>query len=329
MFIPGFDPASGMFTLPWWAVALGAAVFVILLIDTAVRNNVLGLVALGLRVAIVMLIGWVAWLWIERAGDRDRADERVALQSRALSLAMQSAMPGSPLACLDATAGDAVEISCERALFAGPDTAATGTSYVATRLALLADITDYSARAGMNPDDVLPGLQTSLAADRYGFVAQVLATRDGCTAEKCETFTLFRDAGRLRANLQERTFSGYVARNSAAWHGAPTPPAPIAGLPPMASPLIPSTTAGISPVPPGFNLPSAASIPPVSIMTPEPGSPQPGAVGAPTQSQTAPAARRPAARKQSQSRSAPAAAPPPPPVQISPPAGAGTPPRAQ
>jgi hypothetical protein len=332
MSIPGFDPASGTFMLPWWAVALGAAVVIVLVVDAVVRNSVLGFFALGLRVAIVVVIAWAAWLLIDRMAERERLDERLALQSRALSLTAQAVMPGSPLACLDATAGESVETSCEKALFASPETVATATSYTGARIALLADLIDYGARANADYEEIAPGLHAALASDRFGFVAQVLANRHSCTAESCDNLALFRDPGRIRANFQERTFSGYVARNSPTWNAQTTVPSspvattPVMGVPAAAAPMVPPTTGGISPVPPGFNLPSAASIPPVSIMTPEiTGSPQPGAVSPSPEPVVPPVTRRPAAKTKSRAGQATPAPAPSPPVQITPPAASGSP----
>lgn len=310
--------------LPWWAVALAAAVVIVLLIDAFVRNSVIGFVAMGLRVAVVLLIGWVAILWTDRMADRDRIDERLSIQARAAEMSSQAAAPGSPLACLDALAGESVETPCEKALFAAPETVAAATTYIAARLALLADILEYGERTNTGPEDIVPGLQASLGNDRFGVVAQVLASRDGCTAENCESFALFRDAGRIRANLQQHTFNGYVSRNSAAWSEQSQPASASAPAPVASIPIVPPTTGAISPLPPGFSLPSAASIPPVNIMTPEPTASTPPSAVAPQQAP--PPARRPTtARKQTRSSSPTPSAPPP--VQITPPAATGAPAR--
>jgi hypothetical protein len=308
-----------MFTLPWWAVALSAAVLAILLVDAAMRSNVVGLVGLALRVAIIGVIAWAAYVVIERMSERERFDERLALQSRALALAAQAAIPGSPLACIEGIAGEKVQSSCEKTLFATPETVAMVTSYAAARLALLADVIEFGGRASLDYEAIVPGLQAALAYDRYGFVAQVLATNHGCNAESCDAFVLFRDAGRIRANFQEGTFAGYVSRNSIAWQTqVNVQPSPVVS----AVPLVAPTTGTISPVPPGFTLPSAASIPPVSIMTPEPTtSPQPGAISTPPEAPAQPPPRRPAARSQSRQSASPG---PTPPVQIIPPAASGT-----
>ena len=179
-----------------------------------------------------------------------------------------------------------MESACEKALFASADTVASATAYVAARLVLLSQA---AASSGSRPDrhlSALAGLRRGLEADRFGFVAQVLASLYGCTADRCDAFRLFANTDRLRANLEEATYGGFVSRNAAAWPARPVRPA-MANAP-AAHPT------GPSPVPPGFNVPSAASIPPVSIMNPEP--PPPAAASPAPEASAAPVApaRRPA-----------------------------------
>jgi hypothetical protein len=327
---PDFDPATGLFLLPTWTMALAALVFAILVILAIWRAGVVAVFAIGLRVAIVVLIAWGAWLWADRSVERDRADERRSLQMRASELALRAATPSSSLGCLDGTTGDTVENACETALFATPANVASASAFVAARLALFADAVDFALRANASYEELVPGLRHALESDRFGLVAQVLASRDGCTAERCETLTLFREPARIKTNLQQRSFDSYVARNSANWPGPagasaqPTASAPATSVPGAniltgSVPIVPPTgMTGPSPVPPGFNLPSAASIPPVSIMTPEPSATTTAAPPVEAAAGRPPPQRRPAAR-------APAV---PPPVQISPPPAAiGNPPR--
>lgn len=315
--------------LPWWVVALVALVFVILVAAAVVRTSLVGSVALGLRLAIVVLIAWGAWLWLDRSAKRDLADERRALQARAADLTTRAAVPGSPLACLDTMASEAVDIACEQALFASAQTVAAAAAYTAERLALMADVADYKMRSNSNEDDVAPGLRQALERDRFGLVAQVLVARDRCTAETCSSLSLFRDASRVKSNLKEKQFDTLVARYSTDWlRKSSEPDMPTAGIPvvpPTAGNIGPVSppTAGVSPVPPGFSLPSAASIPPVSIMTPEPTAtaPPPGATAQPEEREAVPPPQ-PRRRSSRPSRPRPAETAPPP-VQITPPVASG------
>jgi hypothetical protein len=120
-------------------------------------------------------------------------------------------------------------------------------------------------------------LRRSIALDRYGVVAHVLAERDGCTAETCDAFAWIGDPAVLRTNLRGRVFDTYVARYASSWDVA-KPAEPVAPAPRAAAPQ--AEAAPAEPAKPGTNFagrydfPSAASIPPVSIMAPEPGGQQ-------------------------------------------------------
>ena len=181
------------------------------------------------------------------------------------------------LACLDATAGEVVERSCEKILFATPETVAAAVSYVAARLSLLADGMDYAERVDKSYTMQMEGMRRALETDRFGLVAHVLKNRDGCTAEQCPVFSLLRDKSRVSANLIGDPFEGFVKRHAAAWEersmmpaGGTAAPAPatLAQTPvPAANP--PSRVSS------RWDFPSAKSIPPVSIMDPEPAGPAP------------------------------------------------------
>jgi hypothetical protein len=218
-------------------------------------------------VAVLVAVG-VVWFAADRWAQSELAAQRRALDLRANELTQRALTPGSALACLDAVANSTVEAACEKALFANPETAAAAVAYVDAKLSLLQD---GSAHAARDPDyaATLDRLRLGLEADRYGVVAQALTSR-GCTAENCPALQWLRDPHRVAANLKERTFDANVVLNAAAWRpeGAALASAPHTALvPPAAS--SPPAAAG-TPVSRKFEFPSAASIPPVSIMDAEP-----------------------------------------------------------
>ena len=306
---PGFDPATGTVTLPWWAVAAAAALLVVSWLLAVLRGGPAILAGSFVGVAFLALVVTIAWVGTERVAERERAEERRALSARAQDLAREAAMPSSVLACLDGAVGETVEAGCERALFASPEAVAGATAYTTARLALLTDGADYAARRNASYEAALPGLRAALEADRFGFVSQVLASQYGCTAAQCDAFTLFRDSKRIGANLRDRPFDLYVGKHAANW----------------ATRRAVISATGASPVPPGFNLPSAASIPPVNIMVPEPPAATANAAAGETTATAAPPPRRTAPRP-----ARPAQASPNTPVQIAPPtANTGSAPRAQ
>jgi hypothetical protein len=265
----GIDPDVGH--LRFW-VASGAAALLVLVCALALdwtRSRIIARFAVvGLGAAFGAAL---AWAFLAGAAVRDLSVERRNLEMRATQLTVQVLAPGSPLACLDATGGENVEAACEKALFAAPATVAAASSYTAARLTLLSDIAAH-IKAGGNVDSILPSLRRALEADRFGFVAHTLAIRDGCTSSsRCEALALLRDPERVRANLSAQTFDRYLDRYLPLWGQPETPVAEAA----------PSSTATLaaSQPPPGQALkkvildadfPSAASIPAVSIMNPEP-----------------------------------------------------------
>src|SRR3974390_205428 len=199
---------------------------------------------------------------LDRVAQNERAAQYRALMQRNAELTAQVLAPGSALACLDDIAGEAVETVCEKAVFAGPQAVAGAVAYVAARLDLLAE-----AHTTANEGDfaLLRGLQRSIQLDRFGLVAHVLAVRDGCTVERCAAFRWLGDADVIKSNLKAQLFDQYVFRSAADWD-KPAPVAEKETSPPVASASAPANT----PVGAKYDFPSAASIPPVSIMNAEP-----------------------------------------------------------
>src|SRR5947209_19192869 len=106
--------------------------------------------SLVFRAAVIVIAVVLGWTYVNRSAERDRADERRALDSRSAELVSRATAPGSAIACLEATNTETVEGACERAVFAGPVTDAAATAYIAARLTLLADAHEFQAR----PDQV-------------------------------------------------------------------------------------------------------------------------------------------------------------------------------
>ena len=270
----GLDPEIGGSALRLWVAAGSAAllVFICALAFDWTRTRTVARVA-----AVIIgagLGGMLAWSFLNLAGARDRVAERRALEARAAELNVRVLAPGSPLSCLDGLSGDSVETACEKALFSSPANVAMATTYVAARLALLADVTAYRQRGGANIDGVLVPLRRGLETDRFGFVAHMLAVRDGCTSDHCQALSLLRDPSKVRANMSGETLDHFLDRYVVAWAQAPggviaetgAAPAPVAAQ--TAEPAAPPKKTAIN-----VDFPSADSIPAVSIMNPEPKGP--------------------------------------------------------
>lgn len=276
-------------------------------------------------VAIAVCVAFAAGILVGRmAGTGDFAGERRTLDARAFELTTRALVPGSALACLDASATETIQDACEKALFASPESTAAAVSYVASQVALLAAGRDLVQRAGVGWSAALAQLRRSAELDRFGIVAHVLSVRDGCTAEQCDVLAMLGNARRVRANLASYAFEAKVQRHAAGWNSTPN-------TTPGASPQSPAVSSAPGPaqapvasagVPNNYFLPSSSSIPAVSIMNPEPTGPQdaPGvADSVHTQPRRASQARTPANPNAAAGSNA-TPGPAPAPMSITPPA---------
>jgi hypothetical protein len=282
------------------SVAGALAVLFVVLAVLAVRRAGAGATRLGLPIAAMAIGGLSVVAVLDRLAVNERAAERQAIGQRETALTAFALAPGSALGCLDSVAGEKVESSCENAVFADPQSVAGAVSYVSARLALLNDGLDFARRADPGFAETLSALRRAIELDRFGIAAHVLSSRDGCTAERCPAFVLLRDASALKANLRVGAYNAYVTRHVAAWiSGTPAgeKQPPVASVPSAVEPALASASPPASapavgiPVPSRYDFPSAASIPPVSIMNAEPPLPP----GASTANAAAPPAASPPA----------------------------------
>src|SRR5262249_15762441 len=130
-----------------------------------------------------------------------------------------------------------------------------------------------------------------------------------CTDEGSSAVAMLQDAATRKANLKVGAFDTYVARYAPTW-GKGEPMAerqPQTTLPPMAS--VPEAPSPPHPVDSRYDFPSAASIPPVSIMNAEPPAPKEHtgtASGVPSGEKAASSPPVPPKRPQAQAASPPA-----------------------
>lgn len=292
--LPGLDLAGGTFTLPLWAAGIVLALLVALIVIAVLRAGLNELGSMVFRVAIILIAVGFGWTYLARTGERDRHDERRALDSRSADLVGRAITPGSAIACLEATNTETVEGSCERTVFASPETVAAATAYMAARISLLVDAHEFNARANQTYETQIAGLRRTVAADRYGLASQVLSVRDGCTADVCDAFGLLYDDKKIKANLRDRLFDVTVARYAVNW---PSRTRPLAG-----------TSSGA----PSFAFPSASSMSPVTSPSPTEAAASPPPPPAPPSGQTAtPAAEPPPPTNSSPASATKRATPPP------------------
>jgi hypothetical protein len=264
-----------------WAFALiaagSAALLVVVIGALAFRFLDRGVVLAPWRIVSVLvaaiLSASLTWAFLDNATVSSENAEDSALKLRAGQLIAQSLAPGSPLACLDPLAGDTVQTACERAVFASPASVASALSYVAAQFALLSDMTEYAKHGGSHIDDALLPLRGALEADPFGFLAYVLVTRDRCTSEHCPPFALLNDPGHVRTNIIAQTLPHYLDHYRDVW--AKSAEEPVASAANPLPPGLAENDPAKRKVMVNIDFPSAASIPPVSIMNPEPKTPVP------------------------------------------------------
>jgi hypothetical protein len=298
---------------PMWLTLAAAGFFGIIVLITLLRAE--KSVANGaLTVIALVAIGTAVAATVRGYGPDSRTASSEPPASRQAGIALPA------LSCIDDIAGETVLTACEKALFGAPESAAAALSYAAFQLTRLTGFGDVAtANKSMTPE--LQMVRRAVERDRYGLMAYVLAARDHCTAADCPAFRALTDYHQIVVNMDERTYEGLIARYAPLWN-APPPSAPVAVL----APTMPTGK------PTNAEFPTAASTPPVSIMTPEPGTAPPpaprAAAAAPAANAPVPSPRPPTAALASAKKpAAPKASrvSSPPPVQIAPAAPAAAP----
>jgi hypothetical protein len=270
--MPGVDSEFGAALLRLWIAAGSAALLLLLCVLAYFQAKRLAAnpaLRAGVVVAGAFFGALMTWASMDRAIVGGAAADRRALELRAQELSAQVLQPGSALACLDSLAGESVAAACEKALFASPAAVASASAFIAAQLTLLTNMTAFAGRDGAGLEASVTPLRRALETDRFGFVAYVLATRDGCSAQKCKALSLFRDANRVRTNLTNATVERYLEHYAPAWNAASEVPLAEATQAPPAAMTAGQPTHKVV----NIDFPTAASIPAVSIMNPEPNGP--------------------------------------------------------
>jgi hypothetical protein len=242
---------------PIWLTLAAAGFFGVIALITLLRAE--KSVANGALTVITLLAVGIAVAATIRGFGPGAAGGSAEVQS---SQPIGIALPA--LSCIDDLAGETVLTACEKALFGSPESAAAALSYAASQITRLTAFGDAAAaNKSMTPE--LQALRRAVERDRYGLMAYVLAVRDHCTPSDCAAFSALSDRRQIAANMDERIYDGVIARYAPSWNAPAAAPAPVAGL----SPSMPTGR------PTNAEFPTAASTPPVSIMTPEPGAAAP------------------------------------------------------
>lgn len=253
---------------PVWLTLAAAGFFALIVLVTLLRAE--KSVANGALTVITLLaIGIAVAATIRRFDTGGQGGSSVG--------APQATVPSlAALACIDDLAGEAVLTACEKSLFGSPESAAAALSYAASQISRLVALGDV-ATANRNLTSELQMLRRSIERDRYGLMAYALAARDHCMPSQCAAFRSLADSRQIASNMADHLYDSLIARYSPSWNAPAAAPAPMAALPP-------SMPTG---KPTNADFPSAASTPPVNIMTPEP------VTGSPSEKRPAPVTNAP------------------------------------
>jgi hypothetical protein len=291
---------------PMWLTLAAAGFFGIIVLITLLRAE--KSVANGALTVITLLVIGIAAAATIRGFGPDGGETSAETRS---PQTVTAALPA--LSCIDDLAGDIVLTACEKALFGSADSAAAALSYAASQITRLTASGDVgTANRSMTPE--LQMVRRAVERDRYGLMAYVLAARDHCTPSDCAAFRAMTDHNQIVANMNERVYEGLISRYAPSWN-APSP----AATGPVAT-LTPSMPTG---KPTNAEFPTAASTPPVSIMTPEPGpatarAPAPSAAATPPLPSPRPTSTPAPALASAKKQPASKAARTPAPVQLAP-----------
>jgi hypothetical protein len=288
-------------SFPMWLTLAAAVFFAIVVLITLLRADrsfANGLLAL-ITVVAIAAAGAATVRGFAPAERAVSTEVRPVQQTNA-------ALP--QLSCIDDLAGDAVLTACEKALFGSAESTAAAVAYAASQITLLTSMGDVATANKRAGSDLL-ALRRAVERDRYGLMAYVLMARDHCTPSACPAFRSLSDNHQIAANMNERLYESLIMRHAPSWNAPAQESGLIAALPPS----VPTGK------PTNAEFPSAASTPPVNIMTPEP----PLGAAAPAAPAPRPAAAATAAAKKQPP--APKRPPASAPVQLAPPAPAGAP----
>jgi hypothetical protein len=247
-------------------------------------------------ILLVALVALAVWAVLGRLDENASAAARQALLMREETLQQSAFAPGSMLPCVDSAVDGPVRHACEKEVFSSAESTAAAVAYMSARINLLRQAYALAERGDKKVMPAMIATRRAVMYDRYGIASHVLAG-DGCTANQCGVFAMVEDDTALRADLKAQTFERYIARYAVKWRApaAARGPAvssaeprqnvtehaalPAAGAAPANQARAEATSsrplAEHKPLPSRYKLPSADSIPPVSIMNPEPMLPKP------------------------------------------------------
>src|SRR5271167_121287 len=105
--IPGLD-LNAPLIVPLWAAGAAAGLLVLLLLLALFRGGFAAVFGTVVRIGFLILAAAIGWKFLAIMAERDRVDERRALDQRLYDLTARVLAPNSALGCLEPGLGEAV-----------------------------------------------------------------------------------------------------------------------------------------------------------------------------------------------------------------------------
>jgi hypothetical protein len=247
-------------SFPMW-LTLGAAGFFGLIVLITLLRAEKSVANGALTIITLVAIAVAGAATIRSYGPAGQGTQQAVSAAPSPLPAMTASLPS--LSCLDELAGETVLAACEKVVFGASESVAAAVSYAAAQLNRLTAYGDVAAANKVMTAE-LASLRRAVERDRFGLIGYVLLTRDNCQIGACAAYASLTTRDEIAAHMEQRTYENLVTRYAPTWNAPPAAAAAftgaLAGLP-VSVPTGKPTTA---------DFPSAASIPPVNIMTPEP-----------------------------------------------------------
>src|SRR6266513_1875801 len=116
MLFPDIDLAAGIVTLAIRQSFLLTGLLLLFVFLAIYRADWRTVVGPAVRLGLALFGIAAAWTLVDRLAERDRADERRALDQRVLEMSARALAPGSALGCLEPNLGETIDAACEKAV---------------------------------------------------------------------------------------------------------------------------------------------------------------------------------------------------------------------
>lgn len=200
-------------TVPTWAIVVGTtALIILLMLWLRPRPEGTDPFTSFTHFALLTVIGALGFFGLKHFEDEARNSERNATALRASALLAQTSQNGIA-SCIDGSKIRSLHEACEKILFSEPERTTAALALTRQRLGFISDIIAYPTTLDLPMRDQIENLRTMVEEDPFGFVAQTMAEKDGCTPDYCPPLNLLRDPSHVSENLKEKKFEVLLAKH--------------------------------------------------------------------------------------------------------------------